>query len=220
MQRFYQGHEKEISNPLEITRRTAFHEAGHAAAIYLGNKLRNLPAIYFQIQIRKQNGIDSPIFTRIRGGRLVSELAMINPATEAVNDSDSTASVIHQPAYEADIINFLVGPLAEAKYVSIRDNEVFNNVLLTPNALNNYGGNADMKEVMSYLEFFIPSPTRRESKLRELFYEAYHFVRQSENWKSISALAYYIIHSTEENIDCEQAIEVLDQQHIYTDIYR
>jgi hypothetical protein len=36
----------------EIDSRVAYHQAGHAAAIYLGNKQKQLPAVYFQIIIK------------------------------------------------------------------------------------------------------------------------------------------------------------------------
>ncbi len=35
----------------DIIRETAIHEAGHAAAIYLGNKRKKLPSIVFRILI-------------------------------------------------------------------------------------------------------------------------------------------------------------------------
>jgi hypothetical protein len=38
----------------------------------------------------------------------------------------------YRTAFEADIINLLVGPLAEAKYVAVRDHECFNKNLITP----------------------------------------------------------------------------------------
>jgi hypothetical protein len=46
-------------------------------------------------------------------------------------------------------------------------------------------------------------------KLNALFAQAFSFVQQPSNWKSITALAHYILNSAYENISCEQAIEVL-----------
>jgi hypothetical protein len=213
MQRFYQFNENVFTDSTELNQRTAFHEAGHAAAIYLGNKLKNLPSIYFQIQKIKLDGIACPVSTQVTGGRLIDDLSMIR-LEDTANIIDSSVADIYQMAYEADIINFLAGPLAEAKYVSIRDDEVFNFNLLTPCALNNYGGSTDMKHVRAYLEFFISSPMQQEAKLNDLFTQAYRFVIQPSNWKSISALARYILDSAEEKINCERIMEVLDRHQL------
>jgi hypothetical protein len=48
------------------------------------------------------------------------------------------------------MINLLVGPLAEAKYVALRDNECFSNNLINVNALYNYGGTSDLVKVYDY----------------------------------------------------------------------
>ncbi|MDD1620967.1 MAG: hypothetical protein LUQ11_05760 [Methylococcaceae bacterium] len=208
MQRFYHGDENGFTDHLEINRQTAFHEAGHVAAICLENKRKSLPLIHFEIRVGKQDILAQPLFAKVSGGRLVGDLAtVIHQDVSSNGDSSNIDS--YQLVYEADIINFLAGPLAEAKYISIRDNEVFNINLLTPQAINHYGGNADMLEVMSYLEFFIPSPVQREAKLNALFAQAFRFVQQPSNWKSITALAHYILNNAHENISCEQAIEVL-----------
>ena len=37
---------------IEHKRRIAFHEAGHATAIHLNNKARNLPPIFFRLCLR------------------------------------------------------------------------------------------------------------------------------------------------------------------------
>ncbi len=208
MQRFFHCDENGFADHLEISRQTAFHEAGHVAAIYLENQRKNLPLIHFEINIGKQDGLVKPLSAKVSGGRLISDLAtVIHQDVSCHGDSSNIDSF--QLVYEADIINFLAGPLAEAKYISIRDDEVFNVNLLTPQAVNRYGGNADMQEVMSYLEFFIPSPVQREAKLNALFAQAFRFVQQPSNWKSITDLAHYILHNAQENISCEHALEVL-----------
>ena len=38
-------------NDAELIRQVAFHEAGHAAAIHIRNKQKQLPPIFFQIYI-------------------------------------------------------------------------------------------------------------------------------------------------------------------------
>lgn len=212
MQRFYQPDEQELTGHLELNRQTAFHEAGHAAAIYaaiyLENKRKNLPPVYFQIDVSKADSRAQPLLAKVNGGRRVGDLATV--IHEAVTQHrESTDSDHYSWVYEADIISFLAGPIAEAKYVSLRDNEVFNSNLLTPHALNHYGGNADLREVMSYLECFIPSPEQREVQLKTLFAQAFSFVQQPSHWQSITALAHYILNNAHENISCEQAIAVL-----------
>ena len=216
MQRYYQWHKNGLIDHLELTRQTAFHEAGHAAAIYLANKEKNLPSVYFSIHTRKSERMDG-LYARIDDGRLVGDLAT-STLTEIAGDPESSDAYGFQLACEADIINYFAGPLAEAKYVSIRDNEIFNINLLTPRAIIHYGGKSDINEVMSYLEFLISSPKQREAKLNALFTEAFHFVQQPGNWKSITALAHYILYNSQENISCEQAIEVLDGQYPYAKI--
>ena len=123
MQRYYQDQEKGISASQEIIRRTAFHEAGHAAAIFLENQRKNLPSIYFYIDIHNHNQLTSPALTRICGGRQIDDVLMIGRAA-AVGRQDLSTIADYQVAYEADIINLLAGPLAEAKYVFLRDNKL------------------------------------------------------------------------------------------------
>jgi hypothetical protein len=207
MQRVYQCVEIEFTGHMELSRQTAFHEAGHVAALYLENKRKRLPSIHFEIHVSKQGDMTWPLFAKV-SGRLVGDLATVIHQN-VTNHGDSGDMDSYPQAYEADIVNFFAGSLAEAKYVSIRDNEVFNINLLTPQAMNHYGGNADMLVVGSYLEFFIASPEQREAKLNALFAEAFNFIQQPCNWKSITALAHYILNSAQENISCEQAIAVL-----------
>jgi hypothetical protein len=37
---------------IEHKKRIAFHEAGHATAIHLNNKARNLPPVFFKLRLR------------------------------------------------------------------------------------------------------------------------------------------------------------------------
>lgn len=209
MQRFYQRAENGLTDHLELNWQTAFHEAGHVAAIYLENKRKSLPSISFEIHVSKQDSMARPLFAKISGGRLVGDLTATTEKNVADNRGSSDLDD-YQRLYEADIINFLAGPLAEAKYVAIRDNEAFNINLLTPEALKHYGGNADLLEVMSYLECLIPLPEQRQAKLNALFAETFNFILQPSHWKSITALAHHILHHAHENISCEQAITVLE----------
>jgi len=208
MQRFYQQDEHGFTDHLELNRQTAFHEAGHAAALYLEHKRKNLPPVYFQIHASKAGSRAQPLLAMVNGGRRVGDLATVI-RENVTHHRDSTDIDRYPLVHEADIISFLAGPIAEAKYISIRDNEVFNSNLLPPQALNHYGGNADLLAVMSYLEFFIPSPEQREVKLKTLFAQAFSLVQQPSHWQSITALAHYILNNAYENISCKQAIEVL-----------
>jgi hypothetical protein len=207
MQRIDQRHQIGFKDHQELNRLTAFHVAGYVAAMYLENQRKNLPLIYFQILIGKQESKTRLIFAKVSGGRLVGDLGTITP--EKLTEYWNSASSGGQGVYEADIVNFLSGSLAEAKYVAIRDNESFCLELLNPDAVINYGGQDDMQEVNRYLDFFVSNPQRRTAKLKELFGEAYRFVEQESNWKSIAALAHYILENNQGNISCEQAIEVL-----------
>jgi len=208
MQRIDQRHEIGFKDHQELNRLTAFHIAGYVAAMYLENQRKNLPLVYFQILIGKQESKTRLLLAKVSGGRLVADLGTITP--EKVSKHwDSLVKDSHQAVYEADIINFLAGSLAEAKYVATRDNEGFNLDLMSPEAIRHYGGEADMQEVMRYLDFFVPNPNHRAAKLKALFTEAFRFVEQESNWKSISTLAQYILDNSQGNISCEQVMAVL-----------
>ena len=206
MQRF-QEVETVISDFLEINRRTAFHEAGHAAAIYLENRRKNLPLIYFQIRTRKISAQTTPIFSEICGGRQIGDGLIMSSTSLAERYSISDREA-YKTAYEADIINFLAGPLAEAKYEFLRNHEVFSINALRPEVLKNYGGYADMQEVWYYLRCALTSRREQENKLEELYGEAFRFVQEFENWKKIAALAEYILNGAEDYICYEQVNEI------------
>ncbi len=210
MQRNYQTAYSQSQNNQELTTQTAIHEAGHAASIYFGNKKKELPPVFFQIKITKSLTVDNqPCFAKVVGGHLIQSL----PIAE-IDDTEQLPKeqqLLYQCAYEADVINLLVGPLAEAKYVSARDDEEFNINLLNTHALNYYGGSSDVKKANAYLEYFIPSKLQREEKLLELFSQAFKFVESGENWKHIIDLAEYILLSDREIISCEEAIEIFDR---------
>ena len=57
----------------ELFRRVAFHEAGHAVAIYLHNKQQQLPPVAFQIAINAHQGseIKPSYLAKVEGGRLM-----------------------------------------------------------------------------------------------------------------------------------------------------
>lgn len=195
-------------HPDELDWRTAFHEAGHAAAIHIGNQQKQLPPVFFEIQVKKPNRANDHFVAKVVDGNLIQNLPI------AVVESFSTLSCCEQHscqrAYEADVVNLLVGPLAEAKYVSIRDNEIFNLNLINFKALHNYGGYSDLEKAGAYLDHFIASKAQREEKMLELLTHAFHFIDNRRNWRCILNLAHYILDSQQETISCDEAINVFD----------
>ncbi len=205
----------------DMIKQIVFHEAGHAAAIHLYNKQKQLPPVYFQITIKKSDhSLTNPFARRtvtrdhfvamVEGGCLIHSLpvALIESANYfSLNEQDS-----YRTAFEADMINLLVGPLAEAKHVALRDNESFGKNLINVNALHNYGGTSDLKKVYEYLENFISENSLHEEKIAELFDQAFQFIDSPVHWQAIERLAGYILDNTKNTIGCEEAIAVIDER--------
>jgi len=207
MQRNYQTTYSNSISGQELTTQTAFHEAGHAASIYLGNKLKGLPPVYFQIQIKHQNNTFP--YAKVIDGRLIQNLpiAGLNSFQKLTEQEQQN----YQTAYQADIISLLVGPLSEAKYISIRDDEALNFNLLSTHALNYYGGYSDVEKAYAYLDYFVSDKNQQEEIMLELFSQAFQFIEKNDNWKCILNLADYILNSTKDVISCEEASEVFDK---------
>ena len=203
-----------------LIKQIVFHEAGHAAAIHLYNKQKQLPPVYFQITIKQPDRSHTKPFASrasmrnhfvamVEGGRLIQSLpiTLIESANYfSVDEQDS-----YRTAFEADMINLLVGPLAEAKHVALRDNECFNKNLINVNALHHYGGTSDLEKVHEYLKNFISDTSRHEEKIAELFNQAFQFIDSPVHWQAIQRLAGYILDNTQNTIGCEEAIAVLDE---------
>ena len=203
----------------------AFHEAGHAVAIYLNNKARNLPPVYFQIVFKELSGAtgynvlihqathDDSI-ARVEGGRLIQSLpySIDGLAHKLIDHNEAMAPLVRDYicAFEADIINLLIGPLAEAKHVYNRDDELFNRKLVDLKALKNYGGDSDLALAYEYLESFSTNIQQQDEKLDELFALACDFVSDYSNWKAITKLANYILDSNKNIISCEEVVSVLE----------
>ena len=211
-------------NHAELSRKTAIHEAGHAAAIYLGNKQKQLPPVFFQLFIKELNcdfqstgclckSYDScnNCFTKIEGGRLIHTLP--SSVDEATSDFSPAQKQAYQRAFEADIVNLLVGPLAEANYVAIRDGEPLNPRLVNLNSLHHYGGSSDLESINEYLDCLVANRVQQEKKLAELFLAAFNFINDKSNWHAIMALADYILTDYKNIIECEEIISVLDAQY-------
>ena len=100
----------------------AFHEAGHAAAIYLNNRTRNLPPVFFQIVFKEISGAtdydvlvyeathDDSI-ARVEGGRLIQSLpySIDGLAHKLIDQNDAMAPMVSDYiiAFKAGIINLL-----------------------------------------------------------------------------------------------------------------
>ena len=197
----------EVTSNRIISMETAIHEAGHAAAIYFGNKQRQLPPVYFQIRIN-QPDVKSHWNAEIEGGRLIHTLPESVAVVTAMLDTNQKADYLN--AFEADIVNLLIGPLAEANYVAQRDDEIINSCLVTLASLPRYGGAADLIVAWEYLECWFDDPHQRQSKLSELFLIAFDFINQPTRWRAIIGLANYLLSCEQTVIDYEQISRVLD----------
>ncbi|MDD5319836.1 MAG: hypothetical protein PHD43_04330 [Methylococcales bacterium] len=203
----------------------AFHEAGHAAAIYLNNKAKNLPPVYFQIVFKELNddkdhdviiyqATHDDSIARVEGGRLIQSLpySIDGLAHKLIDRNEAMTPLVRDYiiAFETDIINLLVGPLAEAKHAYNRDDEVFNHQLINLRALKNYGGGSDLALAREYLESFSVNRQQQEAKLDELFLDAFDFINDRANWKAITRLADYILKSNKNIIGCEEVVSLLE----------
>lgn len=202
----------------EVYRKVAIHEAGHAAAIYLGNKRKSLPPVFFQIFITPVNGgfQSSPFLSQpetkyianIDGGRLIHTLP--SSIEEATSGFSSAQRMGYQRAFEADMINMLAGSLAEAKYITERDGELINPRLIYLNALYYFDATSELEAVNEYLECFLANSEFRKQKITELFLAAFSFVNEQSNWRAITALADYIVNEEKSVIGCNEIIDVLE----------
>jgi len=187
----------------------AFHEAGHAAAIYINNKINRLPPVFFQIRLKdidnaQQKHVtlarpnDGDYVATIEGGLLIETFL----AGADVTDDYMTA-------FEADIINILIGPLAEAKYVYECDNELFNPHLIKIYNLIYYGGRLDLVLVSEYLQSLSSDKQAQDKKLKQLFARAFDFLENFTHWQAIKKLANYIYESNKSIIVYEEIVSIL-----------
>ena len=175
--------------------------------------------MYFQITIKaldhqKNSSLDSRLAydhfaAVVEGGRLIHSLPVA--LIESTHYFSAAEQDAYQTAFEADMINLLIGPLAEAKHVALRDDEQFNAKLVNINALHNYGGTSDLNKVYEYLDSFIATRSKHKEKIEELFDKAFQFISSPVHWKAIERLAEYILNNKENIISCEEAIAVLDK---------
>ncbi|MFU8789866.1 MAG: hypothetical protein ACNA7G_12625 [Methylobacter sp.] len=210
---------------IEHKQRVAFHEAGHAAGIHLNNKLRQLPPIFFKIIFKNMSDVsDADIMmyqmthddciARVEGGRLIESLPASTDdwADELTGLDDAMAKLIrgYRKAFDADIINLLIGPIAEAKHVADADDELFNHQLVNLKALKNYGGSSDLALANEYLQSYSSDKEQKDKKLDDLFNVAFEFVNTDENWAAITQLAHYILVNDKNIIGCEEVVSIID----------
>jgi len=201
----------------------AFHEAGHAIAICLNNQARQQQPVFFQIVFKdlsaddelKSSSLEDDSVARVEGGRLIQSLIYnVDDLTNKLLSIDEGLTPLvrdYQVAFDADIMNLLIGPLAEAKQAYLNDDERFNYQLIDIKALRNYGGDSDLALAWEYLESYSKDKQRQDEKLNELFLAAGNFISDSKNWLAITKLADYIIHSDKEIISCEEVLSLLHQ---------
>lgn len=198
----------QLNQPANVVmKKIAIHEAGHAAAILLGNQQKGLPDLNFQITIQPfrhdLKSVESPdtlpegYISKIEGGRLIHTLpSSYHEATKNMSIADREA---YERACDADIINLFAGPLAEAKYVALCDGEPISPQLINIDALHNYGGSSDLEIVNRYVKCFEIDDIWRKKKIKDLFLMAFRFINDKSNWLAVSRLADYIL-SVEKNI--------------------
>ena len=185
----------------EHSKKHAIHKAGHAVAIYLGNRQKRVSPFFFQLYIKEQSNhfqlshalslLNDESIGKLEHDRLIQPLLFSTvKATKAISSEQMQA---YENAFETDVISLLVGPLAEAKYVAMRDGELINPRLVNLNALHHYGGSADLEIINKYLEYFIIEKAEREKKISELFLQAFSFINDRSNWLTITVLAYYVL---------------------------
>lgn len=203
----------------------AYHEAGHAAAIHFNNNSKNLPLVFFQIQLKKtqENSADNRLtnqrdhIAKINGGRLIQSV-VANDFDHQSLYTDNWVSPYtdnYRLAFEADIVNLLMGSLAEAKYCAQIDDEPFNSQLLTVQALKNYGGEADLVVVNQYLQNYSANKEQQHENLKQFFIQAFNFVNTNANWKLISRLANYILTSNKHVISYAEVTSVLNGHQFF-----
>jgi hypothetical protein len=221
MKRSHQYKEAPCSTSKGLSDNVAIHEAGHAAAIVLGNKRKRLPPVFFQVSIKTLEGVTqgdkyllspgSAFIAEVDGGRFIPMLP--SSFIEATQNFSPAQKLAYQRAFEADMVNLLVGPLAEAKYIAHIDGESFNPLLVDIYALPNYGGCYDLATFFSYLDCYLNNEALREEKITALYLETFNFVISRSNWQAITALAVYLAGSDQPIFDCNEMIDILNKAH-------
>jgi hypothetical protein len=200
----------------ELTKKRAIHVAGHAVAIYLGSRKNDIPP-FFQIFIKNKicefrlprslTGCNDKFNSQQDQDRWVQTMPALSE--KGIRDISLEQVQQYKSAFETNIISLLAGPLAEAKYVAMRDGELINPRLVNLDALPNYGGTEDLEIIHEYLEYFIFEDAEKEKKISDLFLEAFTFINDKTNWLVITMLANYILTTRKSFIDYEEVVPYL-----------
>ncbi len=196
-------------NTQTLHRQTIFHEAAHVAAIYLGNKQKHLPPVFFEIRIKRPKYNNGEFAAEVVDGQLIQNLSVV-PLDNRYDLSNAEKQNCIC-AYEADAMNLLVGSLAKAKYIAECNNEVLNQNLIRNNILNHLEPSSDTEKAWGYLENFITSQPSRKLKMQEIFNQALQFINYYPHWKGITKLVDYIFSCEKKTISCEESMRIFDQ---------
>jgi len=209
----------DFTNFNTLNQRVAYHEAGHATAIYLYNKYKNLPPIFFQVcietNLQKQlnnsdNFNQNHIAAKIEGGYLIENPLLSLSTNQAQMSLQAKKS--YAMALDADVINLLAGSVAEAYYLSTHDGETLTASMLTVEALENYGAYSDFQKINTYLSYVSPCIKQQTQHLNKLLHETFNFMTQPKLWLAVESVAKLFL-STENNIiACEEIFAVIDAQ--------
>jgi hypothetical protein len=208
----------------EIRRRcVAFHEAGHAAAIYSINRMRKIPPLSFRLRFNVIS-TEAPVdfqtayenyIACIEGGRLLNTLPptlddpQVSPIISGHEWIQTREDLLN--AFEADVINLLAGSLAEAKFIAEMDDEIFTYQLIDPPALENYGGSFDLALIDDYLQSYSPDHQTRDLKLNQLHRVAFNFINDYHNWQAISRLAEFILAANQDTVGSEEVAAIVGE---------
>ncbi len=205
-------------NHPEIDARIAYHQAGHAVAICLGNKQKQLPSVYFQIATKQHKRGAQPgghparlqdnLTALHEGGRLIQNFPI--SFVDASQFFDEQQQVEYQKAFAADIFNLLAGPLAEAKYVAVRDGEIFTPNLINLQALRFYGGNPDLGLIAQYMDCYLLNRDAYEQKLNAIYLDMFSFLDDYSNWNAIVKFAEFILAQPPCVIDYDDAVAIIN----------
>jgi len=95
----------------------------------------------------------SAFIAEVDDGRLIQTLPF--SFKEATLDFSPEQKLAYKRAFEADMVNLLVGSLAEAKHIAHNDGKLFNPHLVNLNALHYFGGYHDLAAFFRYLECYL-----------------------------------------------------------------
>ena len=212
-------------------KKIAYYESGRAVAMLINNQLKNLPPVFFEITFNNntQNtpsdtqldlASDVDYSAKVKGGRLVKNLpesiAMFTSELDLFLEysMEQKEKIIEGlvMAMECDLVNILVGSLAEAKYTVLCDDEIFNKNIVNINALHNYVGLSDRVLIEEYLTCFSNSKRLQNHILERLFMQAYDFIDNASNWKKIMKLVDHILDEDIKKINYNQVNKLLDSK--------